>query len=300
MLTLHLKLDPSVDNDQAAVMAETLGEMTIASSVIRENRDESGHWIVQWYFGESPVMDDIKGRLSVQAAMLGIDLPDMKDLKAEDVPDENWLEKVYQELEPFSVGPFFIYGSHHKDPVPDGRIGLLIDAATAFGSGEHGTTKGCLEAMLDLKAKGICPWNILDMGTGSGILAIAAWKLWHTPILATDIDDESVRVADRYRDLNKVPDGNTGMICAEGDGFALPLVQDKKPYELVIANILAGPLIEMAQDLYDVTDRPGYVILSGMLTDQAVDVRAAYEACGFTFKRDYIHGKWASLVLQKL
>ena len=217
----------------------------------------------------------------------------------EKIPDDvDWREKAYRAFPPFSVGPFFIYGSHFENPVPNGQLGLKIDAATAFGSGEHGTTKGCLRAMLDLKGKGACPWNTLDMGSGSGILAIAAWKLWKSPVLAIDNDEEATIVAMRHRDMNAVPSDSKGMLCDTGDGFHAPIVQQKKPFDLIIANILAPTLKEMVADLKTVSDENGYVILSGILTEQAADVFTVYQAIGFELiKREDI-GEWSTLTLR--
>ena len=151
--------------------------------------------------------------------------------------------------------------------------------------------------MLDLKDSGICPWNVLDMGTGSGILAIAAWKLWKTPVLAIDNDQEAVRVACHHRDINHVPEDQTGMVCEAGDGFAAKPVQDKKPFDLIIANILAGPLKDMAGDLKTVNDENGYVILSGILNTQAEEVLSVYKNHGFKLVKIYEHGDWSTLVL---
>lgn len=212
--------------------------------------------------------------------------------------DENkdWLAESYRAFPPFSVGPFFIYGSHYKEKIPEDQTGLQIDAATAFGSGEHATTKGCLLAMLELKEQGACPWNILDMGTGSGILAIAAHKLWKTPVLAVDNDAEAVRVAGHHAQINKIPAGKTDYTGATGDGFATPDVQTRKPFDLVIANILAVTLKEMVQDLTSVIDDNGYVILSGILQHQAEEVLQAYKH--FALRKRYDIGEWTSLLLQ--
>lgn len=264
----------------------------------RIDHDDDKPWFIQWYFTDEPMPFEIASRLAIQAKLREKEI-DTSALMIAPVPDKNWLEEVYQGLKPFSVGPFFIYGSHFDGDVPDGQIGLKIDAATAFGSGDHGTTKGCLQAMLDMKGKGNCPWNVLDMGTGSGILAIAAWKLWQTPITAIDIDEESVRVAKKYRDMNGVNATASGMTCEAGDGFQSPLCQKKKPYDLIIANILAGPLIDMAADVKAVCDDLGTVILSGMLRTQADDVRAAYLAQGFDVEKQIDIDKWSTLVLLK-
>jgi len=263
----------------------------------RIDQDESKPWFVEWYFDDEPQKGDLAGRLAIQAK-IAEKMIDTANLSIAELEEKNWLEAVYQELKPFSVGPFFIYGSHYDGDIPDGQIGMRIDAATAFGSGDHGTTKGCLQAMLELKGKGICPWNVLDMGTGSGILSIASWKLWQTQITAVDIDEESVRVAEKYRDMNQVPSHKTGMICKAGDGFNTDIVQTRKPFDMVIANILAGPLIEMAADLKNVCDDLGYVILSGMLKTQADDVLKAYEDQGLKFKNRIDIDKWSTLVLQ--
>jgi ribosomal protein L11 methyltransferase len=216
----------------------------------------------------------------------------------EEIQDMDWLAASYKQFPAFSVGPFFIYGSHHEDAVPDGQMGLLIDAATAFGSGEHGTTKGCLLAMLDLNEAGVCPWNVLDMGTGSGILGIAAWKLWKTPVLAVDNDEEAVRVACRHREMNNVPSGDTGMICKAGEGFQTPAVREKRPFDLIIANILAVTLKEMVMEIKGCSDNNGYVILSGILNKQAQEVLDVYEPQGFKLAKRYDIDDWSTLVLQ--
>jgi ribosomal protein L11 methyltransferase len=232
-----------------------------------------------------------------------IDLREFEALKAGDwsaaeIPDTDWLAASYKQFPAFEVGPFFIYGSHHDGKIPDEKISLQIDAATAFGSGEHGTTKGCLLALSKLKDEGVCPWNVLDMGTGSGILGIAAWKLWKTPVLAVDNDEECVRVTCRHREFNKVPSGDTGLIAKAGDGFRTAAVQDKKPYDLVIANILAVVLRELAGELKAVSDSNGFVILSGILNRQAQEVLDVYEPLGFTLRDKVEIGDWSTLVLQ--
>lgn len=297
MYAARLEFPPHLSESEVHDLASAFDEIAQAFSVKRIDQDDDKPWLAIWYFEEAPNQDTLIAQLEERLEIYGMVLDIPKPL-IEKLDDKNWLEEVYQAYPPFSIGPFFIHGSHFEGEVPESQTPLLIDAATAFGSGEHGTTKGCIQAMLDLKAKGICPWNILDMGTGSGILAIAAWKLWHTPIVAIDNDAEATRVAEKYRDLNGVNSGASGMLCATGDGFKTELCQQKKPYELVIANILAGPLIEMAAELKAVCDKPGYVILSGMLTTQADDVRHAYEALEFTLKRQIDIGKWTTLVLQ--
>lgn len=294
-------MPPALSKEQVYGLANVF-EHTAQGSVSRRiDHDDDKPWLMEWYFEYKP---EAASLLSELQAYTGLN--DNQSLLSElapqhfeiaEVVQENWLEKVYQEHPPFTVGPFFVHGSHYEERVPQGQIGLQIDAATAFGSGEHGTTKGCLIAMLDLKSKGQCPWNVLDMGTGSGILAIAAWKLWQTPITAIDNDPESIRVTRRYQALNGVKDGIGAMQSACGDGFATPLCLERAPYDLIIANILAGPLKEMAQDLKAASDENGYVILSGMLHAQANDVLSIYEGLGFVEKDRIDIGKWSTLVL---
>lgn len=301
MHTIRLKLDTDLTNDQALTLAEGLIDFALSSSAVREGRKHNAPWVLEWITQDSPDIDLIISRLALQAAAYEIPAGDFAadHITIEKTPDINWLEKVYEDFKPFSIGPFFIHGSHYKEDVPERQIGLQVDAATAFGSGEHETTKGCMQAMLDLKGKGACPWNILDMGTGSGILALAAWKLWKSPVVAVDNDAESVRVTDRHAEMNGVKLGKTTLLTACGDGFKTPLVDKQKPFELILANILAGPVIEMAPDLAKVLDDNGYCVLSGMLNAQADLVASAYEGEGLRFKNRYDIGEWTTLVMQK-
>lgn len=301
MYTARVHLPAELTDDQAQCLGESMADLCLASTVFRQ-KDRS--LILQWIFEDEPGGDLITARLSLQAAAYGIPDASIAATPAiEKTPDENWLQKCYREFPPFSIGPFYIYGSHHEGKpeaeVPEGQIGLLIDATTAFGSGEHETTKGCMQALLDLKGKGVCPWNILDMGTGSGILALAAWKLWKAPVLAVDNDDEAVRVTERHAEMNGVTVGKGCLLAACGDGFKTPEVNTHKPYELIIMNILAGPVIEMAPETVAVLDENGYVILSGMLREQADLVTAAYEGLGLTLTGRYDLGEWTALALQK-
>lgn len=280
-------------DDEARRLAENLAEGFISCSAWRESEAKGAPWIVEWVSEQEPAPTDLMERLlnqNISCGEAGFDISPI-DMGTD------WLTESYRQFEPFTVGPFFIHGSHHDGAVPDSLTGLQIDAASAFGSGEHPTTKTCLHAMLDLKAKGVCPWNVLDVGTGSGILAIAAWKLWKTPILATDNDAECIRVTERHAEMNSVKLSSTSLSTACGEGFEAQAIQQKKPYELVIANILAAPLIAMAADLAKTVDSNGYVILSGMLREQAGDVQARYESFGLQLRHRYDLGEWSTLLL---
>ena len=276
-------------------MFEDVSEAFVA---LRAGNDPYGLWMLEWVYGQKPDINDLNKRLA-----LGVSLFDNHAVidtvwDIQPIEDKNWLEESYKQFPAFEIGPFFIHGSHFEGTIPDDQMALQIDAATAFGTGEHGTTKGCLEEMLALKEKGVCPWNILDMGTGSGILAIAAWKLWQTPILAVDNEEESVRVSRKHQQENGVADVPSALSCVCGDGYHTPEVSRRAPYDLIIANILAAPLIDMAPQCRAVSDDNGYVILSGMLIEQVPKVQAAYEAQGYTIVTQRNIDAWSTLVLQ--
>ena len=299
MFKTSLRLPANLTDIQSALLAESLNDLSVSYAALRSENTQSAPWDLEWLFDIEPQDAVLKARIEIAAQIHNIDLPDHLNFIQDTVPERDWLSYSYKQFPPFSTGPFFIHGSHYQDTVPDQQIGLQIDAATAFGSGEHGTTKGCLEAMVDLKNQGACPWNVLDMGTGSGILAIAAWKLWKTPVLAIDNDPEAVRVAEHHREINKVPQGATDMICACGDGFKTPMVKQRKPFDLIIANILPGPLKDMAGDLFDAADENGAIILSGILNEQVKDVLSVYEALGLEHRKTLEIGEWSTLTLRK-
>lgn len=296
MFSARINLPAAISYETVASIGQAFGGLETSFSALRQG-NHLGPWVLEWLFEDSPAPAFLDTHLREHVS--ANDLPTDLGWTIAPVPEQDWLAVSYEQFKPFSVGPFFIYGSHYDGAVPEGQIGLQIDAATAFGSGEHGTTKGCLQAMLDLKGRGACPWNVLDMGTGSGILAIAAWKLWKTPILAVDNDAEAVRVAGVHQKINGVPEGATEMTTACGDGFKETTTQKRKPYDLVIANILASALKEMAEDLTAVCDENGYVILSGILNEQTDSVIARYAPLGFSLEKKYTVGDWTSLVLQR-
>jgi len=297
LYTVRFNIQKDLPDDIVFCLSEAFVDIALSSSIARIDRGCA----LEWLMNDKPDINEITSRLSLQAAAYDIKDIDItaQNIEIIETPDINWLEKTYQEFKPFSIGSFFIHGSKYEGEVTEGQIALKVDAATAFGSGEHETTNGCLQAMLDLKGKGACPWNILDMGTGSGILAIAAWKLWKSPVLAIDNDAESVRVCSRHANMNGVALSKTAMTCECGDGFNAPAVDKYKPYELIVANILAGAVIEMAPDLVSVLDDNGYAVLSGMLIKQSDLVISAYEGAGLTFKKRYDIGEWSTVVMQK-
>ena len=252
-----------------------------------EMEDGSGLWEVGAYFTEGP--DEIA--LMLLAAAHGA-----KPFAISALPETDWVAHVRRELHPVLAGRFFVYGSHDADKVPDGRIALLIEAAMAFGTGHHGTTKGCLEAMDSLLDAGHLFKNVADIGCGTAVLAIAAAKVLEGDFIASDIDPVAVDVAL----ANAVANGVGGRVaCVEAAGFDHPELAARAPYDLVFANILKGPLIALAPDMAAHVAADGYVILSGLLIPQAEDVTAAYVAVGFVPVDRREIGDWATLTLRR-
>jgi ribosomal protein L11 methyltransferase len=296
----QIKLKPSLQESDIQKFSEALSEGALQTAARRESHNSQAHWIFECYGAEELQGPALTAQLHATAAGQGLgDLDISKnDWIIEKIPETDWLAQSYKSFPPFTIGPFYIHGAHMTEAAPTGYIDLQIEAATAFGSGEHGTTRGCIEALLYLKDEGVCPWNVLDMGTGSGILAIAAWKLWKTPVLAIDNDPEAIRVAARHCVANAIP-AQGGIECETGEGFAAGVAQQKKPFDLIIANILAATLKEMASQLRAAADENGHAILSGILNEQAASVLEAYVAHGFAPVKIFEIGEWSTLVLHK-
>ena len=211
----------------------------------------------------------------------------------ERVPARDWVGENQAGFPPLRAGRFFIFGSHYRGAVPRAAIPIVIDAATAFGTGEHATTRGCLLAM-DLPVRR--PRAVLDMGCGTGILAIAAAKRWRRQVLACDIDREAVRVTSINARRNQVA---RSIRAGMASGYARRSIARRAPFDLVFANILARPLIAMAPDLARVLRSGGIAILSGLLSRQAPAVLAAHRAQGlYLVSRIALEG-WHTLVVTK-
>lgn len=206
----------------------------------------------------------------------------------------DYVAKTMAGFPPLEIGRYWVHGFAEQTP-PAGKIGLFIPAAMAFGTGEHATTEACLR-LYDELADGQTFVNVLDMGAGSGILAIAAAKRQGSPALAVDIDEPSVELCAENCRLNGV-EGKVASLA--GDGFNVNKVIEKQPFDLVFANILRNPLIEMAPALAASVGKGGYAVLSGFTLDQEADVTAAYVAQGMTpVKAQRLRG-WVGLVVQK-
>ncbi|TMJ21550.1 MAG: 50S ribosomal protein L11 methyltransferase [Alphaproteobacteria bacterium] len=215
-----------------------------------------------------------------------------------ELPEKDWVAENQRSFQPFKVGPFWVHPSHRRAGVPAGLLPIEIDAGLAFGTGTHATTRGCLEMLATLDPAETP--NAVDVGCGSGILAIAMAKLWQRPVLGGDNDPQAVEVAIENAARNGVAPLCRFVISL---GLEAPELAGRAPYDLVVANILAGPLIELAEP-FDAATRPGgRLLLSGLLVEQAEMIVAAYKPRGFVVERhiDLETGgaMWRTLLLRK-
>lgn len=253
-------------------------------------------WRVKAYFNEKP-----KKKL---IAALQSRLPSSAKAKPvrEKLPDEDWLVMSQQSLAPVEAGRFYVHAGSNRESPPVGAVEFHIPASQAFGTGGHETTSGCL-AMLDaMKRSGLRFDHIADIGTGTGLLVFAAQHLWpRAYLMASDIDPVSIEVTADNADMNGVPLGQSmGQIalCA-AQGTDHEMLQRRAPYDLIIANILAGPLIELAPSFAAIAREGGSLILAGLLDTQEQVVLNAYRAQGFMLRRKSQTGDWPCLWLVK-
>lgn len=280
----------TVPEAAAGAFAEVVGDH--ADAVATFELEEGGDWLIEATSHREPDHVRLKMRIAVLAAAIGAPDP---EVTIEALPTVDWLTRSYSSFPPIRAGRYFIHGSHHEGEIPVGAIGLHIDAATAFGSGEHGSTRGCLLA-LDRLARRLRVRRALDMGCGSGILAIAVAKTWRVPVIAVDIDEESVRVTRENAAINRV---DRCIIADGGDGYATPIARKKAPYDLIAANILARPLAKMAPDLARHLAPGGYAVLAGLIARQERHVLAAHRAQGLRLVARIPMGEWRTLVLRR-
>lgn len=214
----------------------------------------------------------------------------------ENIDHDGWLARVHAAFPEQAIGARFVIRGSHLPPLSRyGKHELRIDAGLAFGSGEHGSTRGCLRAFEIIAKRGVGP-GILDVGCGSGVLAMAAARVLHRPVLAVDIDPWSVRVTRENAAINRL----SALIRPRlGTGLANRYVKQSRPYSLIFANILARPLCRMARDIGQATAPGGHVILAGLLVTQARMVLAAYRRQGFVLAKQLTEGPWATLLLRK-
>jgi ribosomal protein L11 methyltransferase len=289
-MTTFSALTTTDGQEAAEALAAALEKMDPApvGLGVFEIEDGSDRWEVGAYFEERP--NDVL--LAVLGAAFGA-----ADFALSELPETDWVAKVKRDLHPVEAGRFFVHGSHDADKVPAGRVALMIEATVAFGTGHHGTTLGCLQALDRLVADGAVFRNVADIGCGTAVLAMAAAKvLPDARVLASDIDAVAVAVAEANLPVN----GLQGRIaCITAPGFDHPAIAAAAPFDLIFANILKGPLVELAPGMASHCAAGGVVILSGLLAVQAESVTAAYVAAGFAPQLRQDLGEWSTLVLRR-
>ena len=271
-----------------AILSEVFGEedYAVGTTEVDEKRDL---WEASVYL-MADEEDEVRRRVEEGLAQA---YPD-REIQREVIPDIDWIAKSLEGLKPVRAGRFLVHGSHDRHKVKLNDVAIEIDAGQAFGTGHHGTTAGCLE-MIDSVARSRSVRNALDLGTGSGVLAIGLRKIRNIPILATDIDPVAVDVAKQNARRNGIA---TGLRLVTAPGFHSPAFAEEGPFDLIIANILARPLMKMAPQLASNLAPGGSVILSGILAEQRWKVLAAYNGVKLRHVRTLWRNGWVTIHLQ--
>lgn len=277
---------PALAHDAANDLASALEEdfrIEPLAITINETDEARGLWEVVLYFGSE---DEARDARVIEGLEQGVVAP---------MPQQDWVRQSLEGLAPVTAGRFFLHGSHDRQRRRPGGVSLEIDAGTAFGTGHHGTTEGCLLA-LDRILKRRTPRKILDVGCGTGVLAIAASKATGRPALASDIDPEAVRVTIANAALNGVGPLIGSFVAG---GLSHPRIAAEGPYDLIFANILARPLVSLSTGLSRALRPGGELILSGLTVDQMRWIEATYQTRGLVLASRIRRGNWASLVFTK-
>ena len=283
---------PFLQISELADLLPLMDEDSPPAVSIHESADPS-IWTLQAYFEAPPKLENIKCHLTAHHPS------PLPPIQIEKVPETDWVALVQSGLSPIYAGRYFIHGSHDRHLAGHARAGEIeIDAGQAFGTAHHGTTKGCLLA-LDLlfkRQRGRPYQKVLDLGTGSGLLAIAAARSLHHKIMASDIDPISVATARDNAALNQV---GPLVQTLQANGLAHRQLQANGPYDLLIANILAAPLLHMAPQITKAVARNGVLVLSGLLRTQSRSIEARYKGQGFRLRKRLPLDEWMTLILQK-
>jgi ribosomal protein L11 methyltransferase len=280
-----LETDEQTAHRVADLAAETFPADEIAVALVDIG---AGRWRVAMHFRAAPDEKIIHALVAAAAGDAAVEA-----LRFERVAAKDWVRESLAGLAPVTAGRFVVHGAHDRARIPLNRIGIEIEAALAFGTGHHGTTRGCLLALDRIcKSRGGAPARILDLGTGSGVLAIAAARALRQRVLATDIDGSAVRAARANAALNRA---GSFVEVIKADGVAARRIRERAPYDLVLANILLRPLQGLAAPLTRLTAPGARVVLSGLLASQANAAIAAYR--GLALERRIDLDGWSTLVL---
>jgi ribosomal protein L11 methyltransferase len=281
----------AIGSEQAAWrVVDLLNEIFLeGQAAIAAFERSDGRWDIVMHFADPPDQAQVRDLVGLAA---GGEVA--RDVAFDTVEAKDWVRATLEELVPVCAGRFIVHGHHDRSKVPPNKLGIEIEAALAFGTGHHGTTRGCL-LLLDDVLKARRPKRVLDLGTGTGVLAIAAAKALRRRVLASDIDPLSVRVAGENARLNGVGDL---VQTVRASGFSAPQFARHGPFDLVLANILANPLRQMATPMASNLAASASVILSGLLPPQAQGVIAAYRARGLVLTRHLVIEGWSSLLMR--
>lgn len=281
---------------EAALVAQELAldwdeDIGLAGFEIAE--DKPNDWRLDVYLPRRPSRADQK---AIDALFAG----KPPRFKAEKLPDADWVTESQKGVDPIRAGRFHVRTPEH--PAEPEAVDLVIPASQAFGTGQHATTAGCLIMLERMKREGLMPRNLIDVGTGTGLLAFAARHLWPRALVtASDIDPVCELVVEDNAQLNDIPLGGARgqVLMTTADGMADDLLNARAPYDLLIANILARPLMDMAPDFARAVSPGGSVLLAGLLTTQEAAVRRAYRLRGFRLARRLVRGDWSILWLRR-
>jgi ribosomal protein L11 methyltransferase len=288
-MTLHHAVTSAKGRAQAEALAGALEALKPAPSAsgTHDRDDGSGIWEVSAYFEGRPD----PAALALLAAVHGA-----PDFSVAPVGTQDWMAQVRAGLTPVRAGRFVVYGSHDRDKVPSQLVGLEIEAALAFGTGHHATTQGCLLALDLLARRGWRPRRVADIGGGTGVLAMAASRVFACRVIASDIDALATETARANARANRLG----GKIrCVTAPGFRHPELRAGAPYDLILSNILAGPLKRLAGGMAAHLAPGGALVLSGILARQAAGVAAVYGGHGFSRLEFLRRGEWSVLVLRR-
>jgi ribosomal protein L11 methyltransferase len=277
----------ATDAATAGRLADAFSEWFGAAVAAFEQEDG---WSVEIHFENEPDRDQIRSLVQAVAGEAGVSAVHFETLAPHD-----WVRSSLEGLKPVHAGRFMVHGAHDRASVRPPRIGIEIEAALAFGTGHHGTTRGCLLA-LERISRAVRPRRILDVGTGTGVLAIAAAKGLRQRVLASDIDGRAVRIAVE----NARHNGAAPFIeVVHAPGLTAPRIRARAPFDMVFANILLPPLRLLARPLARLLTPHACVVLSGLLPAQSNAALAAYRAQGLRLQRKIVLDGWATLVLER-
>jgi len=285
------QLSAPLTKDQAyALVDAVMAREDLAVTASAHEDEASGEWVFEATCDSEPDLDSFA---ELARATLGGDV----SFALEPIdPEVNWVARSLEGLAPVVAGGFYVYGSHETTPVPAGLTGIRIDAAEAFGTGHHETTTGCLEA-IDRTLKRRKPRALLDIGSGTGVLAIALAKRLRTPVIASDIDPVAVKTT-----ANNARDNGVAkhIVAIEATGLEHRIIAGNAPYDLIVANILAGPLQSLAPGVGRIAQQGATVILSGILNTQAARVVAAYARQSVVLRQKIVKKEWTTLIMERI